>query len=89
MRSIALALLMLLPAHVAHAEITEAKVTGGVVSGVAENGISVFKGIPFAAPPVGDRRWQAPAPVTICTASDPTWRHPAPAGSASWLRTAA
>src|SRR6478735_5605340 len=67
MRSMALALLILLPAHVAHAEITEAKVTGGVVSGVAENGISVFKGIPFAAPPVGDRRWQGPAPVTPWT----------------------
>ena len=67
MRSIALAFLILVTAHTAHAEITEAKVTGGVVSGVMENGIAVFKGIPFAAPPVGDRRWQAPAPVTPWT----------------------
>ena len=67
MRSIALAFLILVPAHAAHAEITEAKVTGGVVSGVIENSITVFKGIPFAAPPVGDRRWQAPAPVTPWT----------------------
>src|SRR5512144_2702382 len=67
MRSIVLALLILIPTRAAHAEVTEAKVTGGVVSGVVEDGIAVFKGIPFAAPPVGDRRWQAPAPVTPWT----------------------
>jgi para-nitrobenzyl esterase len=67
MRSVVLALLMSLSAHAAYAEITEARVTGGVVSGVVENGISVFKGIPFAAPPVGDRRWKAPAPVAPWT----------------------
>ncbi len=37
--------------------------TGGTVSGLAESGLSIFKGIPFAAPPIGDRRWKAPAPV--------------------------
>ena len=63
MRSIAFVLLTLLPVHVAHAEITQAKVTGGAISGVAQEGISIFKGIPFAAPPVGDLRWKAPAPV--------------------------
>jgi para-nitrobenzyl esterase len=41
------------------------RVTGGQVSGVPgrDASITVFKGIPFAAPPVGERRWQAPAPV--------------------------
>jgi para-nitrobenzyl esterase len=41
------------------------KVTGGQVSGVPgkDPSITAFKGIPFAAPPVGGRRWQAPAPV--------------------------
>lgn len=63
MRGIALILLALLPIKAAFADITEAKVTGGAVSGTAENGISIFKGIPFAAPPVGDLRWKSPAPV--------------------------
>src|SRR4029079_18870820 len=64
MRGLSLVLLILLPVDAAHAQITQAKVTGGAVSGVAENGISIFKGIPFAAPPTGDLRWKAPAPVT-------------------------
>jgi para-nitrobenzyl esterase len=40
-----------------------AKVEGGVVQGVAEGGLAVYKGIPFAAPPVGGLRWKAPQPV--------------------------
>jgi para-nitrobenzyl esterase len=67
MRTIVLVLLALLPVHAAHAEITQAKITGGAVSGVASDGISIFKGIPFAAPPVGDLRWKAPAPVKSWT----------------------
>jgi len=39
------------------------KVDGGELSGMAENGVRVFKGIPFAAPPVGALRWKAPQPV--------------------------
>ncbi len=34
----------------------------GLVQGVAEEGLTVYRGIPFAEPPVGDLRWKAPQP---------------------------
>ncbi len=39
----------------------------GPVSGAEDRGIQTFKGIPFAAPPVGDLRWAAPQPVESWT----------------------
>jgi para-nitrobenzyl esterase len=45
------------------AEIQSAKVTGGEVAGTANNGISSFKGLPFAASAAGDNRWRSPQPV--------------------------
>jgi para-nitrobenzyl esterase len=47
----------------APSQIRTAKVSGGEVQGAVSNNISSFKGIPFAAPPVGDLRWKAPQPV--------------------------
>jgi para-nitrobenzyl esterase len=39
------------------------KTDAGYVSGLQENGIRVYLGIPFAAPPTGNLRWKPPAPV--------------------------
>ena len=52
-------------ATAASAAITEpVKTDAGLVSGAAGNdaAVRVFKGIPFAAPPVGPLRWRAPQP---------------------------
>ena len=39
------------------------KTTDGVLQGINSSGISIFKGIPFAQPPVGNLRWREPQPV--------------------------
>ena len=41
------------------------KTTSGVVEGTGRqaSGVRMFKGIPFAAPPVGELRWKAPQPL--------------------------
>ena len=39
------------------------KAPAGAVKGQIEDNLRVFKGIPFALPPVGERRWKAPSPM--------------------------
>ena len=39
------------------------KTDNGYVSGLRQDDLRVYLGIPFAAPPVGDLRWRPPAPV--------------------------
>lgn len=39
------------------------QVAEGVLEGRSADGIDSFKGIPYAAPPVGDLRWRAPRPA--------------------------
>jgi para-nitrobenzyl esterase len=52
----------------ATAPITIATASGSV-TGTAAAGIAAFKGIPYAAPPIGPLRWRAPQPVS-------PWRQP-------------
>ena len=40
------------------------KIASGMIRGVKEGDIDIFRGIPFAAPPVGEFRWRPPQPVT-------------------------
>ena len=40
-----------------------ATVTGGQIEGRANASGAMFRGIPYAAPPVGDLRWKEPMPV--------------------------
>ena len=47
----------------AAAQIAIVDVTGGKVAGTVADGIATFRGIAFAAPPVGPLRWKAPRPV--------------------------
>ncbi|WP_051831610.1 carboxylesterase/lipase family protein [Streptomyces violens] len=47
----------------------------GLVKGAATDGVDRFLGIPYAAPPVGSRRWQPPAPVSPWTGVRPATTH--------------
>lgn len=39
------------------------KAPAGEISGQVEGGLNVFRGIPYALPPVGTRRWAPPSPM--------------------------
>jgi para-nitrobenzyl esterase len=64
------------------------KVDGGLVRGVSWSGSTLFRGIPFAAPPVENLRWKPPQPVIpwkgirdsldqppSCVQNDQGWNH--------------
>ncbi len=60
---IALALTASPPAQAQAQDKTIVATDSGKVSGTRSGDIMAYKGIPYAAPPVGEGRWRAPAPV--------------------------
>jgi para-nitrobenzyl esterase len=65
----ALLLSLVLIAGLAGAQITQhipgdpLRIEGGLVSGTMGNGVKMYLGVPFAAPPIRENRWRAPQPV--------------------------
>ncbi|MET0242251.1 MAG: carboxylesterase family protein [Flavitalea sp.] len=69
----------------------EISTSAGKISGTTiHNNITIFKGIPFAAPPVGALRWKAPQPVKAwtdvreCNRFGPSPMQPSPAPFSMW-----
>lgn len=74
------------------ADLTTVKTEAGLISGTknAEGYIQIFRGIPFAAPPLGELRWKAPQPikpwtgVKKCEAFGPSPMQASPAPFSMW-----
>lgn len=62
MKKLFLSLAFLLPMMGTMAQ-TQVKTAEGILEGKDLSGIKVFKGVPFAAPPVGNLRWKASQPA--------------------------
>src|SRR3546814_3512325 len=58
--NLAVAFLLVTPARASDPPVVT--IAQGALSGSGEPGLHIFKGIPYAAPPVGERRWKPPAP---------------------------
>lgn len=62
-RTLLLVLCALIPGITPWAADALATVEQGALKGSIEGALSVYKGVPFAAPPVGEWRWRAPRPA--------------------------
>lgn len=56
-------LLVAVTSCMAQEALTRTTVAQGEVEGVAEDGLAIYKAIPYAEPPIGNLRWKAPVPA--------------------------
>jgi para-nitrobenzyl esterase len=63
--------LAFLAAGAARAQTVTAKIDTGSLRGQTEHGVEVFRGVPFAAPPVGPLRWKPPQPAAAWSGERP------------------
>lgn len=74
----------------AKAQLSVVATEGGKLKGYKDGAVAIFKGVPFAAPPVGQLRWKAPQPVVPwsgikeCTAFSASPVQPTPVPFAMW-----
>ena len=72
LRQILLATLIGIAVAAAQAQSADqVKIDTGVIQGSTQDGITSFKGIPYAAPPIGNLRWRAPQPAPNWTGVRP------------------
>ncbi len=63
MRKVLLAIAIAAASLMSAAANPTATIDQGKLQGTMEQGLAVYRGIPFAAPPVGDLRWRPPQPA--------------------------